>query len=128
LDKPTRSRASSPKKPPAEPPTIPPEPPALAYIEKTVADSYRKEIDQEENVWRSVQFFAATLALQVAGLIQIIDKLPEPTTITGIVAVIGAKPTEVVRNGHLRYVTLPFVKMAKLLPEANIALGARHRS
>lgn len=26
----------------------------LDPIEKTLADAYRKEIDQEENVWRSV--------------------------------------------------------------------------
>lgn len=61
----------------------PDEPPALAYIEKTLADSYRKEIDQEENVWRSLPFFAATLALQLAALFQIIDKLPDPTTVIG---------------------------------------------
>ena len=59
------------------------EPPALAYIERTLADSYRKEIDQEENVWRSLPFFAATLALQLAALFQIIDKVPDPPTIIG---------------------------------------------
>lgn len=59
------------------------EPPALAYIEKTIVDSYRKKIDQEENVWRSLPFFAATLALQLAVLFQVIDKLPDPTTILG---------------------------------------------
>jgi hypothetical protein len=63
------------------------EPPALAYIEKTLADSYRKEIDQEENVWRSLPFFAATLALQLAALFQIIDKLPDPTTLIGWLSV-----------------------------------------
>jgi hypothetical protein len=42
----------------------PEEPLALAYIEKAFADAYRKEIDQEENVWRSLPFFAATLAVQ----------------------------------------------------------------
>jgi hypothetical protein len=63
--------------------SAPDEPPALAYIEKTLADSYRKEIDYEENVWRSLPFFAATLALQLAALFQIIDKLPDPTSITG---------------------------------------------
>jgi hypothetical protein len=62
----------------------PDEPPALAYIERTLADSYRKEIDQEENVWRSLPFFAATLALQLAALSQIIDKLPERTAPCGI--------------------------------------------
>lgn len=65
---------------------IPDEPPALAYIEKTLADSYRKEIDQEENVWRSLPFFAATLALQLAALFQIIDKLPDLTTVIGWVS------------------------------------------
>ena len=29
---------------------------------------YRKEIDQEENVWRSLPFFAATPVLRIAGL------------------------------------------------------------
>lgn len=63
------------------------EPPAPAYIEKTLADSYRKEIDQEENIWRSLPFFAATLALQLAALFQVIDKLPDPTTVLGWVSV-----------------------------------------
>ena len=63
------------------------EPPAPAYIEKTLADSYRKEIDQEENIWRSLPFFAATLALQLAALFQVIDKLPDPTTALGWVPV-----------------------------------------
>jgi hypothetical protein len=40
----------------------------LDHLEKTFADAYRKEVDQEENVWRSLPFFAATLALQVAAL------------------------------------------------------------
>lgn len=52
------------------------EPPALAHIEKTLADSYRKEIDQEENIWRSLPFFAATLALQLAALFQLVERLP----------------------------------------------------
>lgn len=41
---------------------------SLGHIEKTLADAYRKEIDQEENVWRSLPFFAATLALQLTVL------------------------------------------------------------
>jgi hypothetical protein len=61
----------------------PDEPDALAYIEKTLAESYRKEIDQEENIWRCLPFFAATLALQLAALFQISDRLPDPTTIIG---------------------------------------------
>ncbi len=63
------------------------EPPALDYIEGTLAQSYRKEIDQEENVWRSPPFFAATLALQLAALFQIVDKLPDPSTLAGRTAV-----------------------------------------
>ena len=47
--------------------------PLLDHLERTFADAYRKEIDQEENVWRSLPFFAATLALQLAALAQIRD-------------------------------------------------------
>jgi len=47
--------------------------PELEYLEKLFGDAYRKEIDQEENVWRSLPFFAATLALHLAGLAQIPD-------------------------------------------------------
>lgn len=45
----------------------------LDYLEKLFGDAYRKEIDQEENVWRTLPFFAATLALQLAGLAQVRD-------------------------------------------------------
>ena len=45
----------------------------LDHLERTFAESYRKEIDQEENVWRSLPFFAATLALQLAALTQVRD-------------------------------------------------------
>lgn len=62
------------------------EPPTLAHIEKTLTDSYRKEIDQEENIWRSLPFFAATLALQLATLFQLIERLPPPGTLWGTVA------------------------------------------
>ncbi len=61
---------------------------ALAYIEKTLAESYRKEIDQEENVWRSLPFFAATIALQIAALFQMIDNLPVLTTTAGKVSIV----------------------------------------
>lgn len=67
--------------------TAPDEPPALAYIEKTLADSYRKEIDQDENVWRSLPFFAATIALQLATLYQVVDKLPEPESPVGYISI-----------------------------------------
>ncbi len=50
--------------------------PSLDHIEKTFADGYLKEIDQEENVWRSLPFFAATLALQIAALAGVADRLP----------------------------------------------------
>jgi hypothetical protein len=47
--------------------------PLSDYLEKTFADAYRKEIDQEENIWRSLPFFAATLALQLTAVAQIRD-------------------------------------------------------
>ncbi len=46
---------------------------ALIHIERLLADTYRREIEQEENIWRSLPFFAATLALQLAALFQVID-------------------------------------------------------
>ncbi len=51
-----------------------------------MADAYRREIDAEENLWRTLPFFAATLALQLAALFQIIDKLPEPGSVLGRMA------------------------------------------
>lgn len=48
----------------------------LDHIEKTLADAYRKEIDQEENIWRSLPFFAATLALELGAIYQIAGHLP----------------------------------------------------
>lgn len=42
--------------------------PLIDYLEKTFSDAYRKEVEQEENVWRTLPFFAATLALQLAAL------------------------------------------------------------
>jgi hypothetical protein len=80
------------------------EPPALAYIERTLADSYRKEIDQEENVWRSLPFFAATLALQLAALFQVIDRLPNPATSMGLlslVLLVGAGACTLIALGFL---------------------------
>ena len=45
--------------------------PIIDHLEKLLADSYRKEIEQEENIWRSLPFFVASLALQIAALGQI---------------------------------------------------------
>jgi hypothetical protein len=59
--------------------------PALSHNEKTLADSYRKEIDQEENVWRSLPFFAATLALLLTALFQLVTRLPPVETRLGMV-------------------------------------------
>jgi hypothetical protein len=57
--------------------------PALGHIERTLADAYRKEIDQEENIWRSLPFFAATLALELAALFQLITRFPPLGTRAG---------------------------------------------
>lgn len=56
----------------------------MAHIERTLAESYRKEIDQEENIWRSLPFFAATLALQLASLFQVIDRLPSGLSLLAV--------------------------------------------
>lgn len=48
----------------------------IDHLEKMLAENYRKEIDQEENVWRSLPFFAATLALQLAAVVGLAGKLP----------------------------------------------------
>lgn len=61
---------------------------ALSHIEKSLADSYRKEIDQEENVWRSLPFFATTIALQIAALGQFISRLPPSGTIYSLFAIV----------------------------------------
>ena len=50
------------------------------HIERTLADAYREEIDHEENVWRALPFFAATLACQLVAVVQRVDRLPEPGT------------------------------------------------
>src|SRR4051794_23367219 len=60
--------------------------PLLDHLEKTFADAYRKEIDQEENVWRSLPFFAATLALELAALFQLITRMPPLGTYAGWVS------------------------------------------
>ena len=55
-------------------------PPVIDHIEKTLADAYRKEIDQEENIWRSLPFFAAALAFQMTALSLVLSRLPEAGT------------------------------------------------
>ena len=62
--------------------------PALSHIEKTLADAYRKEIDQEENIWRSLPFFAATLALELAALFQLLNRLPPSGTRAALIAAV----------------------------------------
>ena len=43
-------------------------PSARDQLVDTLADSYRRVIDQEETVWRSLPFFAAVLALELNAL------------------------------------------------------------
>jgi hypothetical protein len=38
------------------------------YLDKLISDSYRKEVEFEENVWRSLPFFAAALGLEIATM------------------------------------------------------------
>lgn len=60
-----------------------PESPTLAHLERLLAETYRREIEQEENIWRSLPFFVATLALQLAALFQVVDRLPPFDTWAG---------------------------------------------
>jgi hypothetical protein len=62
--------------------------PALGHIERTLAEAYRKEIDQEENVWRSLPFFAATLALELAALFQLSTRFPPLGTWAGLASAV----------------------------------------
>lgn len=50
------------------------------HLEKLLNALYLKEIDQEENVWRSLPFFSATLAVEVVILNQ---ALPAAATMRG---------------------------------------------
>ncbi|MSP01114.1 MAG: hypothetical protein EXR07_08720 [Acetobacteraceae bacterium] len=51
------------------------------HIEKTLADAYRKEIEQEENIWCSLPFFAAAQALELGAIYQIAGHLPPVGTV-----------------------------------------------
>ena len=51
----------------------------LDHLERTFAESYRKEIDQEDNVWRTLPFFAAILAVQIGGLTQLREPILQVT-------------------------------------------------
>jgi hypothetical protein len=96
--------------------------PILDHIEKTLADAYRKEIDQEENVWRSLPFFAATLALQLAALFQIIERLPTHASDAWWVAVACAAIAgfaTVVAVGFLALSILP-AKFRYIAPEPEL--------
>jgi hypothetical protein len=48
------------------------------YLEKLGADSYKREIDQEENVVRSLPFAATFLVLLASVLAFIADYIPLP--------------------------------------------------
>ncbi len=49
---------------------------SLDHIEQTLADAYRREIERDENIWRSLPFFAAALALEPSAIYQIAGHLP----------------------------------------------------
>ncbi len=53
--------------------------PLIVDLKETFRDAYRKEVEQEENVWRTLPFFAATLALQLAALGWVRDWIPVET-------------------------------------------------
>jgi hypothetical protein len=47
------------------------------HLEKVFSDAYKREIDQDESVWRTLPFFATSLTLYAALLGYIGGKLPE---------------------------------------------------
>lgn len=57
--------------------------PAISHVEQLLAASYYREIDHEDGIWRSLPFFAATLALENAALFQILTRLPPAGTVPG---------------------------------------------
>lgn len=69
----TRARASVDDQPAPPPPVSSP---VLDHLEKTLSENYRKEIDQEENVWRTIPFFIAGLAFEVSIITQVKDAFP----------------------------------------------------
>lgn len=52
--------------------------PASLYLQGVLWDLYKDEIGQRENVWRSLPFFAATLALELAAFVRLFAHLPPP--------------------------------------------------
>jgi hypothetical protein len=52
----------------------------LDHIEQVLADAYRREIDLDENIWRSLPFFAAALALELTAVYQISGHIPPAGT------------------------------------------------
>lgn len=60
---------------------------ALAHMERLLGETYRREIEREENIWRSLPFFVATLALELTALFQVADRLPSFDTRAGWLAI-----------------------------------------
>jgi hypothetical protein len=46
------------------------------HLERLFAEQYGREFENEENVWRSLPFFSATLAVQVAVVVQVAPLVP----------------------------------------------------
>jgi hypothetical protein len=61
---------------------------SLDHIEQTLADAYSREIERGENIWRSLPFFAATLALELGATSQIARHLPPVGSDARIVSVL----------------------------------------
>ena len=75
---------------------------ALDHIEKTLADGYRREIEQGENVWRSLPFFAATIAFQIAALSQVLLRLPPASSGAFVSSSAAHAAGGAVRRGGMR--------------------------
>lgn len=53
---------------------------ALDHLEPVLVASYRRELEQDENVWRSLPFFAGALSLELTAIFQVMGHI---VTISG---------------------------------------------
>lgn len=55
------------------------------FLEKVFEAAFKREFDQDDNIVRSLPFFATALGLVVAIFSQVIVRLPPPSSVAGVV-------------------------------------------
>ncbi len=109
-----------------------PKPPLLPevaeYVEKTILDGLKRELDQEENVVRSLPFFATSMAalLALLGLTREPISKAEPGWLLGLVLLLGL----LVAAALVRIIILMFratkrQKQDQVMPEKQLVEFAR---